>query len=224
MERRKRITSLQTFSHEKVCEEELHPYKDAPGTYANFFDIKSTKELSTLERELSSVRQAELLSEIPTISQLSIPDYLYQFSTLILIHKRLFEDLYPWAGKIRGFEMGLGYHRFTQADSIIHYGEKVFSDFKAQVEQGFDDQAHFVKETAHFLNLINMLHPFPDGNGRTQRNIINLHLNYHGFELKWAKIQRWEIYETLKQAFEANDTPLVELFHKHLQPLSENGV
>jgi cell filamentation protein len=177
------MTLLKVSSYEKVSEEQLHPYSEARGIYANFFEITVKKELESLEREFSSVRQAELISEIPVIILSSIPEYLYSFKTYTVIHQRLFSDLYPWAGKLRAFDMGYDGHAFTKAVELVYYGEKVFDEFKNKVKEGFYDRAEFVKESARFLNLINTLHPFPNGNGRSQRNIISLHFIYHGFEL-----------------------------------------
>ena len=115
--------------------------------------------------------------------------------------------------------MGYDGHFFTNADQLIFYGEKVFNDFKDKVQIGFCDKKEFIQESARFLNLINTLHPFPDGNGRSQRNVISLHFNYHGFELNWTSIHQWEIYETLKQSFEGNLEPLERLIEKHLLTL-----
>ncbi|WP_029408433.1 Fic family protein [Thiomicrorhabdus sp. Milos-T2] len=205
--------------YEKVSEKQLHPYPQAKGIYANNFNILNKKELESLEREITSVRQAELISDISTIIKITIPQYLYNFKTFTMIHQRLFSDLYPWAGKIRDFDMSYDGHIFTNYKELVFYGEKVFNEFRTHVEQGFEDQTHFIKESAKFLNLINTLHPFPDGNGRTQRNIINIHFNYHGFELNWNNIHQWEVYETLKQSFEGNIEPLIDMLKKHLKEL-----
>ena len=117
------MMSLSKLLYEKVSEEELHPYSEAKGIYANAFDIIDKKELDTLERELSSVRQAELIADIHTIVVASIPDYVYSLKTFTLIHKRLFSDIYPWAGKIRGFDMAYDGHIFTNAEELVFYGE-----------------------------------------------------------------------------------------------------
>jgi len=166
------MTSLNKLSYEKVSEKELHPYREAKGIYANTFDILDKKSLDSIEREISSVRQAELIANISNISEFATPNYLYCFKTYTIIHHKLFSDIYPWAGKIRGFDMAYDGHIFTNANELIFYGEKVFQKFREKVEAGFTNREDFVKASARFLNLINTLHPFPDGNGRTQRNII----------------------------------------------------
>ena len=117
---------------------------------------------------------------------------------------------------LRSFDMKYDFHVFTPANMLVYYGAQVFDDFKAKVETGFQDRQEFIKESVKFLNLFNTLHPFPDGNGRSQRNIISMHLNYHGFYLNWDMIHQWEIYETLKQSFDGNYEPLEYLFDRHL--------
>lgn len=216
------MTLSNKFSYEKVSEEALHPYHNAKSIYANYFDIKSKKELDSLERSLSSIRQAELVLERTSsfLPPQKVLNTLYSFEFYTDIHLKLFCDLYPWAGKIRNFDMAYDGHVFTCAEKLVFYGEKVFTEFKQKVKEGFCTQFLFVKESARFLNLINTLHPFPDGNGRTQRIIMNLHFNYHGFSFNWSNIHQWEIYETLKQSFEGNREPLERLLDKHLEKIS----
>ena len=84
------MTSLKKSSYEKVSEEALHPYNDAKSTYANFFEIKNKKELDSLERELSTVRQAELISEISATIQPSILENLYSFRSIPQFTKNFF--------------------------------------------------------------------------------------------------------------------------------------
>ncbi len=112
--------------------------------------------------------------------------------------------------------MGYDGHYFTNANDLIFYGEQVFDTFKDKVSQGFEGRESFVKESACFLNLMNTLHPFPDGNGRSQRNVISLHFNYHCFDFDWSKLHQWEVYETLKQSFEGNLEPLERMIDKNL--------
>lgn len=207
---------MKASSYKTVSEEELHPYTLAKSIYANHFDIIDKAKLDELERQFSAIRQAELIARLPALDQVTLPDYLYSFKTYTLMHYRLFSDLYPWAGMLRSFDMKYDSHIFTSADKLIFYGEQVFNNFKTKVKCGFQDRSEFIKESANFLNFINTLHPFPDGNGRSQRNIISMHLNYHGFYLNWDRIHKWEIYETLKQSFEGNSEPLEYLFDRSL--------
>lgn len=203
--------------YETVSDELFEQSK--PAINANLFGIDSYHKLKDVERALSSIRQTELLEDADKLLGLSYSEDIYSFSTLCLIHKHLFHDIYPWAGKIRAYDMRYESHEFTPANRLVHYGEQVFDNFKAKVEGGFIDEGEFVSESARFLNLINTLHPFPDGNGRTQRNMMLLHFGAHGFYLHWDRIHQWEIYATLKESFEQNFDPLERLIHKHLDKL-----
>lgn len=207
---------MKASCYKTVSEEDLHPYPHAKSIYANHFDIIDKAQLDELERTFSAIRQAELIASIPNLNQATLTAELYSLKTYTLIHKMLFSDLYPWAGMLRSFNMKYDSHIFTPASQLVFYGEQVFNNFKSKVKIGFQDRNEFIKESVKFLNLINKLHPFPDGNGRTQRNIISMHLNYHGFYLNWDRIHQWEIYETLKQSFEGNHEPLEYLFDRNL--------
>lgn len=211
------MNSSNNRSYETVSEKELEPYEKA-NTYENFFDVLDQRELSKVEREYSSLRQQEINSGKLVFPDQDI-DSLYQFKNLCKLHKHLFQDIYPWAGKLRAFDMAYGEHIFSEADKLVHYGEQVFEEFRIRCKEGFKDREEFIKESARFLNLINSLHPFPNGNGRTQRSFMEFHFNHFGFQFDWAKIHQWEIYATLERSFVKDMEPLERLIDKHLSPL-----
>ena len=94
--------------------------------------------------------------------------------TLLEIHRHLFQDVYEWAGKVRTVEISksgtqffsLGYfHRaFPFIDSLIGQYRKIAKN----------DKPALAYKLAEILDTVNYLHPFREGNGRTQREFLRL--------------------------------------------------
>lgn len=76
--------------------------------------------------------------------------------------------MYAWAGKFRTV-------RVSRDGSAFCYPENIGREMRALFRQSRDDRylrglstAQFVESAAHFLATLNAIHPFRDGNGRTQ--------------------------------------------------------
>ncbi len=96
------------------------------------------------------------------------------YNYLKAIHRHLFCDLYPWAGKDR-YEMGIaeifrkGETRFTPTSRVPNVAHDLFDALEREnYFQGLDREA-LTHHLAVFLNGLNLLHPFREGNGRVIR-------------------------------------------------------
>ncbi|ATO57487.1 BID domain-containing T4SS effector [Bartonella sp. 1-1C] len=100
------------------------------------------------------------------------------------IHKRLFENTFEWAGNSRNFPFTFNDgttaiiqtmkkvnsdDQFLESKKIAQYLDNVDQTLAEQNNfQGLSRQA-FISKAASMFALINYIHPFRDGNGRTQR-------------------------------------------------------
>ncbi len=72
------------------------------------------------------------------------------------------------------------------------------------------DKTYTAKRLAYYLSEINVIHPFREGNGRTQRLFIE-HLSYKtGFRLNFDRISKEEMLEASVRSF-ALDYKLMEI-------------
>lgn len=131
----------------------------------NKLNIKTQEELFQAEKELTFIRLQEL-QENPIIGK-------FDFKHLLKIHHYIFQDLYEWAGKIRTVEIGKG-NLFCTTPYIQSYGETVFAKYYKQCKENKSNKNHFVKVLAENYADLNALHPFREGNGRTQREFTRL--------------------------------------------------
>jgi cell filamentation protein len=90
------------------------------------------------------------------------------------IHKHLFQDVYRWAGSYRTVRISKGGSMFCYPEHIDAQMKTVFRDL---AENGYlaDVSAdEFSTSAARFLSALNAIHPFREGNGRTQNAFLGV--------------------------------------------------
>jgi cell filamentation protein len=90
------------------------------------------------------------------------------------IHKHLFQDIYAWAGKKRIVEISKDGKQFfptTHFDNAYRYIDTLITDFKKTPK---NNKRELAEKLAEILDNVNYLHPFREGNGRTQREFLRL--------------------------------------------------
>ena len=102
------------------------------------------------------------------------------------IHKFLFEDIYPFAGKFRTENIAKGFFSFAEWEFI----EDELSNLLKKLNESNNlknlKRDEFVKAIAYYLSELNVLHPFREGNGRTIREFIRelCYVNDYLFDLQ----------------------------------------
>ena len=94
--------------------------------------------------------------------------------SLFEIHKHLFQDVYSWAGEKRKVEISKAGKQFfptTHFQNAFRYIDSLISDYKKISK---DNKQQIAEKLAEILDSVNYLHPFREGNGRTQREFIRL--------------------------------------------------
>ena len=96
----------------------------------------------------------------------------FSMKYLCSIHKQLFQDIYPWAGKIRTVDISKG-----TIFCLVQFINDQFDDLYCKLkEENFlkdiVNKKEMSERLAYYLAELNMIHPFREGNGRTQRIYI----------------------------------------------------
>lgn len=177
-----------------------------PGTeiFVNKLDIRDTTSLSHAEADLTSVRTEEYL-ENPL-------DGLFDLRHLQAIHHHLFQDIYDWAGAIRSYDTRKGICEFTAVNQIIPEATKLYQKLSHDHFLRGLPSMDFIIQAARYYDLTNRIHPFPEGNGRTQRLFFEHLAAEAGHELDWSRIHSWQINEVAIQSFKGNFEPTLILF------------
>lgn len=179
-----------------------------PGTQVlvNRLNIHDGKQLSTVEREISIVKAAILTDTITGD---------FNLAHLKSIHKFLFEDIYDWAGQIRTVDIAKG-----NIFCLVQFIETQFSELYEKIKQdnflkGNKDIGYVSKKIAYYLSEINVIHPFREGNGRTQRIYCQqLCKNTGNFYLDFSMADEEEMLEASVDSFMCNYEKMEKLIQK----------
>jgi cell filamentation protein len=141
----------------------------------NKLRITNSAELARAEEKLSK-KQAARLFDSGLLDSLE-PGTL---NTLLLIHRRLFEEIYDFAGKIRNVNIAKGNFRFAS----VLYLEESLKKIEAMPQSTFDEIIQKYVE-------MNIAHPFREGNGRSMRIWLDLILKKElGKAVDWSKVDK----------------------------------
>lgn len=144
----------------------------------NKFNIRDEEKLNEIESVISTARHMEWLSAPQSIA--------FDFEHYKAIHRFLFGDLYEWAGEIRTVNISKKGTKFTPAKEIESYAEQIFRRLKGcNFFKGLS-RDEFVEEIVDFYCVTNALHPFREGNGRTQRVFLTQLICNAGYEINFA--------------------------------------
>lgn len=155
-----------------------------PGTTVlrNRLNVTNDEILSEAERALSEVAADAIEFAQPP----------YDLPYLKALHNRLFSDLYEWAGELRTVDISKGTTHFCTTTRIEPEAEKLFTSLaKANWFQGMD-RAQLVTASAELFGDLNVVHPFREGNGRTQRILFEHIIVNAGYEISWWAVDAEE--------------------------------
>lgn len=108
------------------------------------------------------------------------------FSYYKRLHRFLFGELYEWAGTVRSIDLSKQRTYFCSANKIESLAGKMF---KRVEEMNFFcglPREDFIAELTDFYSSVNYLHPFREGNGRTQRLYFRQLAQRAGYKLDFA--------------------------------------
>ena len=169
------------MSYENYDLQEDDPYLIVGSTcLLNNLGIRDTQLLNEAEKEISAAAYAELIlcPVTPT----------FDTAHLRQIHYRLFGDIYPWAGEIRTTEIAKGNKLFLPYSLISATLESVFEELQQEVFLKGLEPIPFAQRAAYYLGRINAIHPFREGNGRTQRIMLDQLAELSGYGFQWDAI------------------------------------
>jgi cell filamentation protein len=135
------------------------------GILKNLQDITDPDILLFVESGVVTKRLQELYEK---------PIKIKSIDSLFEIHRHLFQDIYSWAGKKRIVEISKDGKQFfptSHFDNAFGYINQLIVDFKKIPRENKNQLAD---KLAEILDNINYLHPFREGNGRTQREFLRL--------------------------------------------------
>lgn len=127
------------------------------------------------------------------------------------MHHHLFQDVYSWAGRFRTVRLSKGASTFCYPERIAPEMKKLFSWLKAQDYLKHRPAQIFAKGAAHFLAELNAVHPFREGNGRTQFTFLAVLAERAGHPLDLDRLDTKAALAAMIASFNGDETLLVKL-------------
>ena len=179
------------------------PYSDpATGVLYNKLGLVTAADLEAAEREITHAALI-LLDESPVSPSYDLPH-------LREIHKRIFGDIYEWAGQIRTVAIAKGavfcLPQYIDSSAAIIFRELHDEDCL----RGLRRDA-FVGRLAYYLGEVNALHPFREGNGRAQRVFFGQVARDAGFTLAWQHLDPVRNVEASAAIMRGDPEPMSEM-------------
>lgn len=162
----------------------------------NLVGAKTLCELEKIEKNISSRKVKNLLN-----SEQKTFDYNFDYECLKQIHKYIFGEVYSWAGQDR-LELGMTGSITKGNGTIFSFGYQlpdmakgVFGKLaKDNFLKGLEPKDFLFEFATLFANL-NLMHPFREGNGRTQRVFLNLLAKNAGYNIDLNLVDKEQMIE-----------------------------
>ena len=181
---------------------------DGTNVFKNYLGITNYDELTQKETDITFERLVELY-EKPISGT-------FDKKHLCDIHKYLFGDLYPFAGKYRTVYMTKPGSYFVSEKEIDYHLDLVLKEMQDDFKNchTLQDYSNFL---AQFYYDLLTIHPFREGNGRTIREFMRefVDANIPDYTLDWSKMKKNELEEAMKNA-RFSKTLLIMQFEKAL--------
>ncbi|MBQ7681103.1 MAG: Fic family protein [Oscillibacter sp.] len=161
----------------------------------NKLGISDSAELARQEERISKKRAVELFTS-------GLLDTLQPgtFATLAEIHRRLFGEIYAFAGEIRTVNLAKGNFRFAP----VLYLREALRNIERMPQGTFDEIVEKYVE-------MNVAHPFREGNGRSMRIWLD-----HMLKVALGKVVDWSLVDQEDYLFAMERSPVRDTEIKHV--------
>ena len=161
----------------------------------NKLGITNAPELNEAEEKISKKKALELF-ESGKLNELEAGE----FSSLKVIHKALFDEIYYFAGEIRTVNISKSNFRFAP----IMYLEAALQNIDKMPQSTFDEIIEKYVE-------MNIAHPFREGNGRSTRIWLDCILKKElGKVVDWSQVDKEDYLLAMERS------PIKDIEIKHI--------
>ena len=195
-------------------------YSSNPDSYTDFktsvlknlLGISSTDELESAEADIT----AAIIASIPDQPALG----KFDLDHLKNIHWELFSAIYIWAGEIRTVEIAKENTRFANSDVIGRVADTLFGELHDENLLRSLPREQYVTRLGYYYSEVNVLHPFREGNGRTERVFFSQLVAEARYRLAWERMDADENLHACIAAYSGDEGLLVAMLDKLLEKTS----
>ncbi len=134
------------------------------------------------------------------------------------IHRHLFQDVFDWAGKPRTVRIAKGGSMFCYPAHIDDEMRRLFDRLRREKFLRGLTERDFASCAAHTLAELNAIHPFREGNGRTQLTYLALLAGQAGHPLAMERMNPSAMLAAMVASFQSDEAPLAALIEGLIAP------
>jgi cell filamentation protein len=176
----------------------------------NKLGIKDKSQLIEAERKITLLRIYDL-KQSPVKGN-------FDLEHLQFIHQYIFREIYSWAGQLRTVNIAKG-NQFCNCMYIESGSKPIFDKLKKEDYLIGTSQDSICEKLAYYLGEINVIHPFREGNGRTQRVFIESLAQVAGYHVDFTNISSSEMIEASAFAFDCDYRKMENIFERITVPI-----
>ncbi len=169
---------------------------------------------------LRDAEQLEQFERLKTINRLRYCplDIPISYEGYKEIHRRIFQDVYEWAGQPRSVDIRKGDY-FCRAPYIDQEMRRQFRTLQRENNLKDLQAAKFAVRTAEHLGEINAIHPFREGNGRTQRVFLRNLAHQAGYAIDLTRLTQDAWLDASIRSFRKQDyAPMERVIREAMAP------
>ena len=163
----------------------------------NRLGLRDAAQLEAFELEMTTLRAREAL-----------PSGGLDPAHYRKVHRHLFQDVYAWAGQHRTVRTAKGGNPFCFPEYIEGSMNALFATLPPAL--ALNDPESFVAAAAAFLGELNAIHPFREGNGRSQLAFMALIAEAAGFPFDFSRVERESFMPAMIASYDQAMEPLAE--------------
>lgn len=181
---------------------------------SNLLGAMNLQELHKKEKVLTHTKML-MLKDNPVKGRL---DYTH----LKHIHRFLFLEVFTWAGRDRydaniTAQFGKGSTLFTPYEKLPIVSKILFDTLKDEDYFRGQTKEDFIESVSIFMNGLNILHPFREGNGRVQRIYMEYLATNAGFVLSFQSITANEMVAASIKGAKGDTSLFKRIFTKSIE-------
>ena len=165
----------------------------------NLRDIRDVASLDLFEKAMTDQRADEPL-----------PEGRFSISHYKAVHHHLFQDVYSWAGRFRTIRIAKGQNAFCYPENIGREMRLLFASLRKSEVLGGLASREFVTSATSFLSSLNAIHPFREGNGRSQLSFLILIADRAGHPFDLERLVPGRFLGAMVASFRGDEKPLIK--------------
>lgn len=181
------------------------------GVLKNLPDLRSQAALDRFEKAATGRR----FNEPMPAGRFSLRHYR-------AVHHHIFQDVYPWAGRSRTIRVSKGDSTFCYPEHIEVELRRTFTWLSQQGSLRRRSLLSFASEAAHFAAELNAIHPFRDGNGRTQLAFMTLLAEHAGHPFELERLDPSAFLAAMIASFHGDENSLALQFEHLAAPPAQS--